>query len=151
MVKNSAKTSPCSPPRPWLPSPPARPHEQQMSRAHRNDPPTKSTKPPAHEANRNPPMSTIPATHDVARLTAADLDSLETLLASALPAEAIPEDPDVVELGKSVTIAFDDGTTQRFVIAHTAEAVASNGYVSVGSPLGQAVSRSPLTQERANK
>jgi transcription elongation GreA/GreB family factor len=126
-------------------------------------------------------MSTIPATHDTARLTAtgrarihervrrlreetipryvalicdsdrdssvialheqatADLYSLEALLASALPAEAIPDDPDVVELGETVTITLDNGTTQHYVIVHTAEAVAADGDVSAGSPLGRAL------------
>ena len=67
-----------------------------------------------------------------------ELARICTVLATARPAEALPDDPDVVELGEAVTISID-GSTERWVIVHPSEAAAGAGRVSARSPLGRAL------------
>jgi len=67
-----------------------------------------------------------------------ELARICTVLATARPAEALPDDPDVVELGEAVTISLD-GSAERWVIVHPSEAAAGAGRVSARSPLGRAL------------
>ena len=68
------------------------------------------------------------------------LSDLETLLADAGAVEDIPDDPSVVELGETVTIIFDDGSPERYLLVDPSEAALLGGErLSVDSPLGQAL------------
>lgn len=68
----------------------------------------------------------------------AELARICTVLATARPVEALPDDPDVVELGEAVTIRIDGAPPERFVIVHASEAIVGAG-VSARSPLGRAL------------
>jgi transcription elongation factor GreA len=70
--------------------------------------------------------------------TEARVRDLEKLLETA---EVIEEgSPDgVVALGSHVTVAFDDGETETWVIVSPEEASATEGRVSTDSPVGQAL------------
>jgi transcription elongation factor GreA len=70
--------------------------------------------------------------------TEARVRDLEKVLETA---EVIEEgSPDgVVALGSHVTVAFDDGETETWVIVSPEEASATEGRVSTDSPVGQAL------------
>lgn len=69
-----------------------------------------------------------------------ELTWINTVLATALPAESLPDDPHVVELGESVTIHTEDDPAECYIIVHPCEALVGDGErVSSLSPLGQAL------------
>lgn len=70
----------------------------------------------------------------------AELVRICAVLAAARPIEALPDDPEVVELGEAVTIRFDGAPPERYVIVHPSEAAAgAAGRASSHSPLGRAL------------
>ena len=69
----------------------------------------------------------------------AELARIGTVLATARPVEALPDDPDVVELGEAVTISLDGAPPERYVIVHPSEAIVGAGRTSSQSPLGRAL------------
>src|ERR671918_2031570 len=58
---------------------------------------------------------------DHARMVA-ELTDVTDLLRRAVDAEDLPADPNVVELGDTVTLAMPDGEVERYVIVHPSEA-----------------------------
>jgi transcription elongation GreA/GreB family factor len=50
-----------------------------------------------------------------------------------------PDDPQLVELGDTVTIRLEDGTEEAFVIVHAIEASVDDARISVESPLAKAL------------
>lgn len=68
-----------------------------------------------------------------------ELTRLCAVLATARPVEALPDDPDVVELGEAVTIRLDGAPAERWVIVHSSEAAVGAGRASARSPLGRAL------------
>lgn len=68
-----------------------------------------------------------------------ELADTEYLLRHAAVAEEFPGDPQVVEIGDEVTIRFDDGTTDRYLIVHPVEATLDEVRISSESPLARAV------------
>lgn len=69
-----------------------------------------------------------------------ELARIASTLATARPAEAIPDDPQVVELGETVTIRLDGLPAEHYVIVHPCEAGSSDeGQTSSQSPLGRAL------------
>lgn len=75
---------------------------------------------------------------DYERATA-ELARICAVLANARPAEALPDDPEVVELGEAVTIRLDGAPPERYVIVHPSEAAVGTGRASAHSPLGRAL------------
>jgi len=67
------------------------------------------------------------------------LAELSALLARAEPVEVLPDDPRRVELGEAVTVRFDDGTLEQYVVVHPAEVTLGGPRVSAASPLGLAL------------
>ena len=61
------------------------------------------------------------------------------MLAGARPVEALPDDPEVVELGEAVTIRLDGAPSERYVIVHPSEAAVGTGRAPSHSPLGRAL------------
>lgn len=68
-----------------------------------------------------------------------ELADTEYLLRHAAVAEEFPGDPQVVEIGDEVTIRFDDGTTDHYLIVHPVEATLDDVRISSESPLARAV------------
>jgi transcription elongation GreA/GreB family factor len=50
-----------------------------------------------------------------------------------------PDDPQLVEVGDTVTIRLEDGTEEAFVIVHPIEASVDDARISVESPLANAL------------
>jgi transcription elongation GreA/GreB family factor len=50
-----------------------------------------------------------------------------------------PDDPQLVEVGDTVTIRLEDGTEEAFVIVHAIEASVDDARISVESPLAKAL------------
>lgn len=75
---------------------------------------------------------------DYERATA-ELARICAVLATAHPVEALPDDPDGVELGEAVTIRVDGAPPERYVIVHPSEAIVGARRVSAHSPLGRAL------------
>jgi len=50
-----------------------------------------------------------------------------------------PDDPQLVEVGDTVTIRLEDGTEEAFVIVHAIEASVDEARISVESPLAKAL------------
>ena len=50
-----------------------------------------------------------------------------------------PDDPQLVEVGDTVTIRLEDGTEEAFVIVHAVEASVDDARISVESPLAKAL------------
>jgi len=50
-----------------------------------------------------------------------------------------PDDPQLVEVGDTVTIRLEDGTEEAFVIVHPIEASVDDARISVESPLAKAL------------
>jgi len=71
--------------------------------------------------------------------TTRQLADLSALLDRAEPVEVLPDDPRQVELGEAVTVRLEDGTLERYLIVHPAEATLGGLRVSVASPLGAAL------------
>jgi transcription elongation GreA/GreB family factor len=67
------------------------------------------------------------------------LAELSALLDRAEPVEVLPDDPRRVDLGEAVTVRLEDGTLERYLIVHPAEATLGPLRVSVASPLGAAL------------
>ena len=67
------------------------------------------------------------------------LAELSTLLDRAEAVEVLPDDPRRVELGEAVTVRLEDGSLERYLIVHPAEATLGGLRVSVASPLGAAL------------
>jgi len=71
---------------------------------------------------------------------AAELARIESVLARAVPAERLPDDPLVVELGETVTIRLADDVMESYVIVDPSEVLVSGEqWVSSRSPLGRAL------------
>jgi transcription elongation factor GreA len=68
----------------------------------------------------------------------AELRQLEDLLSVAESVDALPEDPEVVELGDLVTLEVGD-EIERYVIVHPVEAPLDHLRISVAAPLAQAL------------
>jgi len=67
------------------------------------------------------------------------VDSLRSILASAVSPSEISDDPSIIEVGDEVELAFPDGERERFVLVHPIEIAADTGHVSIESPLGRAL------------
>lgn len=67
-----------------------------------------------------------------------ELPWIRYLLEAARAAEELPSDPDIVELGDTVTI-WVDGLTERYMIVHPVEAPLDELRISAESPLSRAV------------
>jgi len=70
---------------------------------------------------------------------AQELARLGSLLDKSGTVEDVPDDPQVVELGDTVTILLDDGTEETYIVVHPVEAATEHRRISVDSPLGQAL------------
>ena len=69
-------------------------------------------------------------------------DRLGAVLREAeLVEDAFDDDPAVVEVGDRVMIRLDDGTAERYVLVHPAEAAVDSDRISIESPLGRALLR----------
>ena len=67
------------------------------------------------------------------------LAELTSLLARSEPVEVLPDDPRRVDLGEAVTVRLEDGSLERYLIVHPAEATLGGLRVSAASPLGVAL------------
>lgn len=71
---------------------------------------------------------------------AAELARLHGILGQAITTEELPpEQPGVVELGDEVTVEFDAGDTDQFLLVDPVEAPLDQLRISVESPLAQAL------------
>ena len=71
---------------------------------------------------------------------ARERDRLASLLAeSAVVEDVVVDDPLSVDVGDSVLIRLDDGSAERYVIVHSAEAGLDAHRISVDAPLGRAL------------
>jgi transcription elongation factor GreA len=71
---------------------------------------------------------------------AAELVHLHSILAQAITTEELPpERLGVVELGDEVTVEFDTGETERFLLVDPVEAPLDQRRISAESPLAQAL------------
>jgi len=68
-----------------------------------------------------------------------ELARLRALLAGATAVEDVADDPEVVELGDTVAIRLEDGSEERYVVVHAAEAPVEDRRISVEAPLGRAL------------
>jgi transcription elongation factor GreA len=68
-----------------------------------------------------------------------ELAHTEYLIRHAAVAEDFPGDPQVIEIGDEVTVRFDDGTTETYLIVHPVEATLDSVRISSESPLAKAV------------
>lgn len=68
-----------------------------------------------------------------------ELAHTEYLIRHAAVAEDFPGDPQVIEVGDEVTVRFDDGTTDTYLIVHPVEATLDDVRISSESPLAKAV------------
>ena len=68
-----------------------------------------------------------------------ELARLRSLLDGATPVEDLADDPEVVELGDAVAIRLEDGSEERYVLVHAAEAPVEDRRISVEAPLGRAL------------
>jgi transcription elongation GreA/GreB family factor len=67
-------------------------------------------------------------------------DRLRAVLHEADVVEDVfTDDPTVVEIGDRVIIRLDDGTAERYVLVHPAEAAVDRERISIDSPLGRAL------------
>jgi transcription elongation GreA/GreB family factor len=72
--------------------------------------------------------------------TLRERDHLRAVLGEAdLVEDAFVDDPAVVELGDRVIIRRDDGTVERYILVHPAEAAVDSERISIESPLGRAL------------
>ena len=75
------------------------------------------------------------------------LAELTLLLGRARRAEGLPDDPHRVDLGEAVTVRLEDGSLERYVVVHPAEATLGGLRVSAASPLGRALLGRRLGEE----
>lgn len=68
-----------------------------------------------------------------------EVEELTAVLDSAADLASVEEDPAVVELGDEVAVEMPDGSIDTYALVHPVEAKASQGRVSVSSPLGKAL------------
>ncbi len=68
-----------------------------------------------------------------------ELAEIEYMLRHAAVAEEFPGDPQVVEIGDEVTVRFEDGTSERYLIVHPVEASLDDVRISAESPLAKAM------------
>jgi len=90
-----------------------------------------------HEAVDDPDRTT--ETVESYQRAAAELHRLRSLLQSAGAVEDSPDDPYVVELGDTVTIRFDDGVEETYIVVDAAEATFEDQRISADSPLGRSL------------
>jgi transcription elongation factor GreA len=70
---------------------------------------------------------------------AAELRRLSWLVEHAADAEDLPDDPEVVELGETVTVQVTGGAPEQFLIVHPVEAPLDTTRISARSPLARAL------------
>ena len=70
---------------------------------------------------------------------AAELRRLSWLVEHAADAEDLPDDPEVVELGETVTVQVAGGAPEQFLIVHPVEAPLDTTRISARSPLARAL------------
>jgi hypothetical protein len=76
---------------------------------------------------------------------AAELAYLHSVLGQAITTEDLPpEQPGVVELGDEVTVEFDAGETERFLLVDPVEAPLDQVRISAESPLARALLGRPV-------
>jgi transcription elongation GreA/GreB family factor len=76
---------------------------------------------------------------------AAELAHLHSVLGQAITTEDLPpERPGVVELGDEVTVEFDAGETERFLLVDPVEAPLDQVRISAESPLARALLGHPV-------
>jgi len=68
-----------------------------------------------------------------------ELADIEYLIRHAPVAEEIPGDPQIIEVGDEVTVGFEDGSTERYLIVHPLEATLDDLRISAESPLARAL------------
>lgn len=68
-----------------------------------------------------------------------ELADIEYLIRHAPVAEETPGDPQVIEIGDEVTVGFEDGSTERYLIVHPIEATLDDLRISAESPLARAL------------
>jgi transcription elongation GreA/GreB family factor len=71
--------------------------------------------------------------------TVEELRRLSWLVEHAADAEDLPNDPEVVELGETVTVEIAGGGPERFLIVHPVEAPLDDTRISAHSPLARAL------------
>jgi transcription elongation GreA/GreB family factor len=64
---------------------------------------------------------------------------IEDFLEQTAASHIAPDDPQLVEVGDTVTIRLEDGTKEAFVIVHAVEASVDDARISVESPLAKAL------------
>lgn len=70
---------------------------------------------------------------------AQELARVHAVLRDAHTVEDVPDDPRTVELGDTVTIQVDSGSTETYIVVHSAEAPTDDRRISVDAPLGAAL------------
>jgi Transcription elongation factor, GreA/GreB, C-term len=79
---------------------------------------------------------------------AAELAYLHSILGQAITTEDLPpEEPGVVELGDEVTVEFDAGETERFLLVDPVEAPLDQVRISAESPLARALLGRPVGEQ----
>jgi transcription elongation factor GreA len=79
---------------------------------------------------------------------AAQLAHLHSILGQAITTEDLPpEQPGVVELGDEVTVEFDAGETERFLLVDPVEAPLDQVRISVESPLARTLLGRPVGEQ----
>ena len=68
-----------------------------------------------------------------------ELRRLSWLVEHAADAEDLPDDPEVVELGETVTVQVTGGTLEQYLIVHPVEAPLDTTRISARSPLARAL------------
>jgi len=79
---------------------------------------------------------------------AAELAYLHSILGQAITTEDLPpERPGVVELGDEVTVEFDGGESERFLLVDPVEAPLDQVRISAESPLARALLGRPVGEQ----
>ena len=79
---------------------------------------------------------------------AAELAFLDSVLGRAITTEDLPpEQPGVVELGDEVTVEFDAGEIERFLLVDPVEAPLDQLRISAESPLARALLGRPVAEQ----
>ena len=66
-------------------------------------------------------------------------ERIGSFLEQTASSDSAPDDPQLVEIGDTVTIRLEDGTEEAFVIVHAIEASVDDARISVESPLAKAL------------
>ena len=69
----------------------------------------------------------------------AEQKRIEDFLEQTAASHIAPDDPQLVEVGDTVTIRLEDGTKEAFLIVHAIEASVDDARISVESPLAKAL------------